>query len=307
MHQHVLHRDPVLTWPNHIQLPGRRVQAQPPVPLGAEQQRLAVLHEQLVLSGHGLVGEVRERGIVEHDAVLEDLDERCAGVGVGLLEHIHQVRLVDIHRTRHEPRSDPQGHGGRTDRIGHRAAWRGGRQRAPLGCRRDLALGQTVDLVVEQDDIEIDVAPQGMHQVISANTEPVAITRNHPDVEVGIRQLGARGHRWSPAVNRVKTVGGHVVGETRRAPDPRNEDAVLTRHLQVGQGLLNRLENGIVATPRAPADLLVRGKVLRLELGQYAVAHGVLPVSSRWTMAASMSAIRNGRPATRFSPSAGIR
>ena len=50
-----------------------------------------------------------------------------------------------------------------------------------------------VDLVVEQQDVQIDVAPQRVHQVIAADGQAVAVAGDDPDIQFGIGQLHAGG------------------------------------------------------------------------------------------------------------------
>ena len=60
-----------------------------------------------------------------------------------------------------------------------------------------LSLCQTVDGVVQQEQIEIDVAPQHVHQVVTADRKEVAVAADDPDVEIGIGELDARCQRFS--------------------------------------------------------------------------------------------------------------
>jgi hypothetical protein len=55
---------------------------------------------------------------------------------------------------------------------------------AELGGRRVLALGQPVDLVVEQQDRQVDVAPQRVDEVVAADRQPVAVTGDDEHLEV---------------------------------------------------------------------------------------------------------------------------
>ena len=66
------------------------------VAVGAEPDRLAVLEVDHHLVADLAAGDVVERAVVEHVAVLEDLDERRTLVGVGLTEHLHHVLAVEV-------------------------------------------------------------------------------------------------------------------------------------------------------------------------------------------------------------------
>src|SRR6188508_281299 len=50
---------------------------------------------------------------------------------------------------------------------------------------RVLALGESVDAVVEQDDVEVEIAANGVHQVIAADRETVADARDEHDLLAG--------------------------------------------------------------------------------------------------------------------------
>ena len=50
--------------------------------------------------------------------------------------------------------------------------------------RRILPLGQAVDAVVEQHDVDVEVAAEGMDQVVATDAQAVAVARDHPHREV---------------------------------------------------------------------------------------------------------------------------
>src|SRR5262249_25566318 len=62
--------------------------------------------------------------------------------------------------------------------------------------------------------------------------------------------------------DRVEAVGRHVIRKAARAADAANEYRFLARDAEVRHGALDGLQHGIVATARAPADLLVARPVL---------------------------------------------
>ena len=89
-----------------------------------------------------------------------------------------------------------------------------GRGGADAAGGRVLAFGQAVDLVVEQQDLQVHVAPQHMHQVVAANRQPIAVAGHHPHVELRVGELdpGREGRR--AAVDRVEAVAFDVIRET---------------------------------------------------------------------------------------------
>ncbi len=142
--------------------------------LGAalEQQGLAMLDPQLIAgSAFAFFGEGREHVVIIDDAVLEDLDEAGALVRVGRLEHRRQI-LVHVDRARHEaraplPSTKAQGVNGRSSEPNGVE----GNARADMAGRRILALGQAVDLVVEQQHLAIQVAADQVQRVVAADRQ----------------------------------------------------------------------------------------------------------------------------------------
>src|SRR5690606_31729574 len=101
-------------------------------------------------------------------------------------------------------------------------------------------------------------------------------------------------------------------GEAARAADPAHEHGVLARHADVGQGLLHRRQDGVVAAAGAPPDVLVGGEVLAGELHGAIRGHAILRAcapapSSSSSTAAITSATLNGWPCTLLSPIASTR
>src|SRR5260221_12166223 len=99
-------------------------------------------------------------------------------------------------------------------RLRHLADFRG---------RRVLALGEAVDGVVKEQNLEIDVPPERVDQVVAADRQRVAVAGYQPDLELGPRGLDAGGDGGRAAVDRVKAVRVHVVREPARAADPGDE------------------------------------------------------------------------------------
>ena len=78
-----------------------------------------------------------------------------------------------------------------------------------------MAFGQAVDLIVEQQNVDVDVAAQRMEQMVAADGQRVAVAGHDPDVKIRLRQLEAGGHRRRAAVDGVEAVGRHVIGKPR--------------------------------------------------------------------------------------------
>ena len=114
------------------------------------------------------LGEAGEDVVIIDDAILVDFDEARAAVGVRGLEHLGQV-LVDVDAARDEPRARAEREGAGRHRPVDRAERSRGRARADAAGRRILALGQAVDLIVEQQDLAVEVAAQHVHRVVAAD------------------------------------------------------------------------------------------------------------------------------------------
>jgi hypothetical protein len=233
--------------------------------------------------------------VVEDVAVLVDLDERRPLVRCGLAEHLRQVSLVDVEGSRDERRARSDCDRERVERVVERAEGRRLRHLAALARRRVLALREPVDLVVEEEDLYRDVAPQGVDEVVAADREGVAVAGHHPHEEVGARRREPGRERGSPAVDAVDAVRVHVVREAARAADPRDKDHLLGRNAELRQEALHRGEDGVVPATGTPARVLIGREVLARELGG---RHGLRSSHSRRSISCSMSAAKIGWPCT---------
>ena len=225
-----------------------------------------------------------EGAVVEHVAVLVDLDESRALVGGGRLQRRGHVGLVGVHGARHEARLGAQRQGHRVERVVLRPERRGLRDLALLARRRVLALREPVDLIVEEQDLQRHVAAQRVDQVVAADRERIAVTAHHPHRQVGPRGGHTGGQRRRAAVDAVHPVGVHVVDEPARASDAGHEHDPVRRDAELRHERLDGGEDRVVATARAPARLLVGREVgLAQHLG---------------SITSIMSLVKMGRPST---------
>src|SRR6267378_7159428 len=100
-----------------------------------------------------------------------------------------------------------------------------------------------------------------MHEVISTDRQCISVTGYHPDAQFWIRRFYARGNRRCSSVNRVKPVCVHIIWESGRAADPRDENDLFARDTQFGHHFLNIIQDRIVAASWAPTNLLARNKI----------------------------------------------
>ena len=212
-------------------------------------------------------------------------------------QHFRHVLAVGVHGARDEARLGADGNAQRVERLIDGAV---GRRARPLAARargRVLALREPVDLVVEEQDRDVHVAPQRVDEVVAADRERVAVAGHHPHREVGTRRCQPGGDRGRPTVDGVQPVRLHVVREAGGAADAGYEDDALARHAELGHELLHRGEDRVVAAARAPADLLVGLQVLRRQR-QLAVAVALCHTSAPIASASSLA--RKGTPRTRL-------
>src|SRR5205085_3889109 len=152
----------------------------------AEDHRTPVLKIQNAFGSRGAFGEGVERAVVEDVAVLVDLDEGDALVAGRRLDDRPEVFDVNVYGARDEGRLRGDGERERVDRVVYDAHRRGLRLLAALRGRAVLPLRQPVDAVVEEYVVEVEVAPDGVHEVVAADRERVAVARDDPDGEVRV-------------------------------------------------------------------------------------------------------------------------
>ena len=86
--------------------------------------------------------------------------------------------------------------------------------RATECARRELTLGHTIDPVVEEQQVDVDVTTASVNEVVATECGAVTVAGNHPNGEVRIGQLNACSSGSSAAVNTMETVSVHVIWET---------------------------------------------------------------------------------------------
>ncbi len=120
-----------------------------------------------------------------------------------------------------------------------------------------MALGETVDAVVEQENFDADVASEHVDGVIAADGKSVTVTGGDPDFEIGADGFDARGDRGRTAVNGMEAEGVHVIGEAAGAANAGHDHEIFALDAELGEHGLYGGENGIVAAAGTPADFLV--------------------------------------------------
>ncbi len=98
--------------------------------------------------------------------------------------------------------------------------------------------------------------------MVAANGQAVAIAGHQPDIQFRVGQLYPGGKSRCPAMDGVKSICGHIIGEARRAADAGDENDILRRRADIREGLLHPFQDRIVTATGAPANFLIRGKIL---------------------------------------------
>src|SRR5699024_9626304 len=231
--------------------------------LVAEDDLLAVADRDEVVAGVLLAQQV-EGAVVEDGAVLEDLDEAGAAVAGGGVEDLGQSLAVGVQGAGDEGALGAQGQRQGVERVVERAHGAGLGDLARFGGGRVLALGQAVDAVVEQQDVHVDVAAQGVDEVVAADGHGVAVAGDHPHRQVLAGGGQAGGDGGGASVDGVHPVGLEVVREAARAADGGDEGDVLALESELGQQGADGGQDDVVTAAGAPAHLLVGGVVLGL-------------------------------------------
>ena len=74
-----------------------------------------------------------------------------------------------------------------------------------------MPLRHTVNLVVEEHQVDVDVPSDGVDEMVSADGQSVTVTAHLPDAEFRIGHLHTCGDGRGAAVDAVEPVGVHIV------------------------------------------------------------------------------------------------
>ena len=136
--------------------------------------------------------------------------------------------------------------------LGHLAEFGGGAV---------LSFGQAVNFVVEDGDVEVLVAADGMDEVVATDSHGVAVAHVHPNTEFGVGQFHAGSDSAGAAVNAVETVGVDIIRNTGRASDAGYHADILFFVASFGERVQHRGKNGVVTASGAPLNHLVAGEI----------------------------------------------
>ena len=133
---------------------------------------------------------------------------------------------------------------------------------------RELSLGQTIDAVVQQQQVHVDVAAHLVDKVVATDSQTVTVARHLPNGHVGVSGLETGCHSATTSVNGVEGISLGIIRQTRAATDTRNHGRLLGGNTQLCHRLEQNVEHGMVSTTRAPTDgliiLVIQGLVSHL-------------------------------------------
>ncbi len=208
---------------------------------------------------------------------MEDIEERVALVLDALFQQGDQVLDVVRVPAAHPGRAGGEGQPDRIDRIVDVRVREGLRLHAEFQGRRGLALRQAVHAVVMDDIQHVEVPAARVHEVAATDPEAVSVAAQAEDLELRIRELHPGRIGEGAPVQRVDSIGLHVVNRLRRASDPRDDRHAMRLHPQFREGHLNRPEDTEVAASRAPVVVDLRREVGGLQ--DLLKRHGSTPSS----------------------------
>ena len=178
VNEEVIFGDAVLAYCHALDVPA--IEHEPLVAVLAIDHWLAVFEEDSLVGTNSRVGDDLVCSVFPYHTVGKHLYNACTLVLGSSYHHLDRVRDVAVERTGKEVATSTKtelcwaewGFAGAVRlRLGDSATLRGW---------RILSLGQTIDLVVEDDDVEVDVATHGMDEVVATDGKTVAIARAVP-------------------------------------------------------------------------------------------------------------------------------
>ena len=221
----------------------------------AEDEFFAMAHVDGVLLAPFVVVDRFVGTVVEDDAVLKYFANGGTVVLVGSLKNLNGTLSIGGDGTGEEVSARSEAEFSWAERILNRAIRRRLADKSAWGCRGVLSLGESIDAVVEQDHVEVDVASVGVDEVVTSDGESVTVTADLPNSEVRVGDFASCGDGGGTSVDGVHAVGGHVVRQTAGAADAGDDSGVMRSDADFSHGFLKRGEEGVVATTWTPTRL----------------------------------------------------
>src|SRR5207244_13071457 len=77
---------------------------------------------------------------------------------------------------------------------------------ADAAVRRGLTSGEAINLIVDNDVWQVDVAAHGVNEVVATDPEAVAVAASDPDGQIVISKLHTSRHGQGPAMQSVHAI-----------------------------------------------------------------------------------------------------
>ena len=168
-------------------------------------------------------------------------------------DHLREMLDVECRRARNVGCTRCFGDAARVEWTVDCTVWCGRRHFARWGRRRGLSARHTIDVVVEENDRQIDVATAAVEKMIAADGGAVAVSCNDNDVEFRACELDARCKRNCSPVCCVYGVKVHIARAARGTANAGDNDGiVLCKALRTLYRLCNAFQCRAVAAARAP-------------------------------------------------------
>ena len=117
----------------------------------------------------------------------------------------------------------------------------------------DLPACHAIDVVVEEDDRQIDVAPAAVQEMIASDGSAVTVSCDDDDVQFGACKLDPCCKGNGSPVRRVYGIKVHIAGTARGAADAGDDDGIVLRHaLRALDRLRDAFQRRTVAAARTP-------------------------------------------------------
>jgi hypothetical protein len=189
------------------------------IAIPAEDQRLSLFKFDRGVSMSGFVVGITERSCVKYVAVLIDLHKRRPFVCSGSLQCGCEVPDIGINGPGNKrgagTKSQPHGIQWMID-CPHRSAFRN----LPFNAGwRVLSFSQTINSIIEQKIIDIQIASHDMHKVVTTDTQTVSIPCDDPYDEIRSGNLEPRGNGGRTTMNRMDSTGVDVIREPAGTSD----------------------------------------------------------------------------------------
>lgn len=137
---------------------------------------------------------------------------------------------------------------------------------AEFGRGRILPLGKSVDSVVEEQDIDVYIAPDGVYEMIASYRKGIAVSAHLPHSKGGVGDLDAGTDGGGASVDGMESVGIHIIRKSGRTSYPGDHHITLLGVIEslthLGQSPLQCGEDGVVSASGTPACLFLAFEII---------------------------------------------